>query len=1120
MRRNQNPSRSLYRQSKSTTGLLTALPLLGVPLLVAAQPKPAVVKSAPPVDFNRDIRPILSANCFSCHGQDPGKRQANLRLDLREGAIAARGTNRAVVPGRPDQSTLIARINASNALQVMPPEASGHHLTREQKAILTRWVQQGAPYAVHWAFAPVVRPVVPVVSGATLRNPIDAFVQARLAKEGLRPSPETDPATLIRRVSLDLTGLPPTPAETEAFLREVAAERASRKLARMGDAGKGKIAAPAASPSSPISDLTSPYERAVDRLLASPRFGEHWARMWLDLARYADTQGYEKDLPRTIWRYRDWVIDAFNADMPYDQFTREQLAGDLWVQEEMRKRGNEEMGKSLSISSLTDLPTDLRGALLATAFHRNTMTNTEGGTDPEEFRVAAVKDRVDTTMQVWMGLTMGCAKCHSHKYDPITHQDYYRFYALLNQTEDANRGNEFPTVVTPTEEQSVRLAALDDKLKGLREAFWKPLPELAAQQRVWEGELAARKQWLPLRSETAVAASGATLKHRADGAVVVSGTRAERDTYMLTLPLPLPAEAVTSLRLEALKDPSLPNGGPGREATDQNVVTSELTVEQIGPEGARTPVPLRNPRADFEQGGWPIAAAIDGSPDKGWAFSPQNAQAHVAVFDLAQSLPASAGKLVVTIRQEYPKLQHGCFRLSVSSAEPKLLKAELQSLSEVAAVPREGRSPAQQKQLDEAFRQTHEPTAAVSRELTAAEAERATLQKELPTTPVLRDLPADKRRVTRIHQRGNFLAPGESVTPAVPAAFGALPAGAPLNRLGLAQWLVSRDNPLTARVAVNRVWARLFGTGLVETEEDFGTQGSMPTHPELLDWLAAAFSGVPSSEFRVSGTTSAKGAAERRTRNSEPNLNWSFKKLLRTIVTSATYRQSATANAARAKADPNNVLLSRGPRFRLPAEVIRDQALAVSGLLSTKMHGPSVMPPQPDGLWKAVYSSLKWQTSPGEDRYRRSLYTFWRRSSPYPSLTTFDAGSGEFCVIRRVRTNTPLQALVTLNDPAFVEAAGALGKTMLADKSPAPRARISVGFRRVLARAPAEAELTRLASLYATTLTDLRAKPDAAKKLLEAANTPVLPDHDPTEQAAYTVIANVLLNLDEALTKP
>ena len=1110
---------------------MTTLPLLGFPLIAVAQPKPVTPQSmATPVDFNRDIRPILSANCFSCHGQDADKRQANLRLDLREGATAARSGGRAVEPGKPAQSTLIARVNATNALQ-MPPAASGHRLTAEQRSLLTRWVQQGAPYAVHWAFSPVRRPTVPVVHvpGAPLRNPIDAFVQARLAKHGLRPAPEADPATLLRRVSLDLTGLPPTPAETEAFLQEVAAERASRGDAETQSGqhrgrertrdGRERIAvtaAPTLTPDSrPLAPAGRAYERAVDRLLASPRFGEHWARMWLDLARYADTQGYEKDLPRTIWRYRDWVIDAFNADMPYDQFTREQLAGDLWVQEEMRKRGNGSTNLS-DISTLTQLPIDLRSALLATAFHRNTMTNTEGGTDPEEFRVSAVKDRVDTTMQVWMGLTMGCAKCHSHKYDPITQQEYYRFYALLNQTEDANRGNEFPTVPTPTEAQNTRLAGLDGKLKGLREVFWKPLPELAVQQRAWEGELASRQMWKPLRFERAVATSGATLQQRPDGAVLVSGARAERDTYTLTLPLT--AETVTSLRLEALKDASLPNGGPGREATDQNVVTSELTVERIGTGGERTPVVLRNARADFEQGGWPVAAAIDGSPEKGWAFSPQNAQPHVAVFDLAQPLPASAGKLVVTIRQEFPKLQHGCFRLSVSAAEPKLLMAELQSLSDLAALPREGRSPAQQKQLDEAFRQTHEPTAGIARELTAAETERAAVQKEIASTPILRDLPADKQRVTRIHQRGNFLDPGETVTPALPATFGPLPAGAPLNRLGLAQWLVSRDNPLTARVAVNRVWSRLFGAGLVETEEDFGTQGSMPTHPELLDWLADGFASGEWRGERREGRFAARSPLA--SALSTPAKPWSFKKLLRTIVMSATYRQTGAANAASLKADPRNLLLSRGPRFRLPAEVIRDQALAASGLLSVKMHGPSVMPPQPDGLWKAVYSSMKWQTSPGEDRYRRSLYTFWRRSSPYPSLTTFDAGSGEFCVIRRVRTNTPLQALVTLNDPVFIEAAGALGKTMLAEKGTTPRKRLSVGFRRVLTRAPAEAELTRLVRLYDATLADLRGKPGAAAKLLGAANSPILPDCDLHEQAAFTVVANVLLNLDEALTKP
>ncbi|HEU4753337.1 MAG TPA: DUF1553 domain-containing protein, partial [Armatimonadota bacterium] len=684
--------------------------------------------------------------------------------------------------------------------------------------------------------------------------------------------------------------------------------------------------------------------------------------------------------------------------------------------------------------------------------------------------------------------------------DPITHQDYYRFYALFNQTEDANRGDESPTAPMPTEPQERRVAALDAKLKTLREAFARPVPGAEAEEAKWEHELAGRSLWAPLGFETATSAAGAAFSRRDDGAVRVSGAHAEKDVYTLTLPLP--ATPVRSVRLEALKDESLPNGGPGRQPSDQNVVTSELEVE-LAPAGggARTRLPLVNPRADFEQSGWPVKAAIDGDPNTGWAFAPQNGQPHVAVFDFQAPVTAPGGKLIVTLRQNYPFLQHGCFRISVSGAEPQLLKPELRSLSEIAALPREQRSAADRKRLEDGFRQTHEPTASVYKELAAVEKERAAAEAEVPRIPIMRDLPAGKQRVTRIHQRGNFLDPGETVTPAVPAAFGALPAGAPANRLGAAQWLVSRDNPLTARVAVNRLWARLFGEGLVESEEDFGTQGTLPTHPELLDWLAV--------EFMEGGAS--KTAADH---------PWSTRHILKLIVMSATYRQSSALTADRLKRDPRNLLLSRGPRFRLPAEVLRDQALAVSGLLSAKMYGPSVMPPQPDGLWKTVYSGLKWQTSPGDDRYRRALYTFWRRSSPYPSLTTFDAGSGEFCVIKRVRTNTPLQALVTLNDPAFVEAAGALGRAVLLQPLPGTPERVAWAFHRVLCREPSAAEKARISRLYETTLADLRARPGAAESLLKAANTPAAEGRDPVEQAAWTVVANVMLNLDEALSKP
>jgi hypothetical protein len=986
------------------------------------------------VDFRQEIRPILSANCFSCHGPDAESRKAGLRLDVRDSAIADRGGYRAIAPGDPAKSSVIARIMATDA-SVMPPASSGHQLTTAQKKLLARWVKEGAVYTEHWSFRPLVKPPVPATPETSKwgRNSIDAFVLARQRPAKLMPAAEADRPTLIRRVSLDLIGLPPTPAEVEAFVKD----------------------------RSPYA-----YEKVVDRLLASPRFGEHWARMWLDLARYADTRGYEKDLPRQMWRYRDWVIDALNADMPYDRFTVEQLAGDL-------------------------LPNPTEDQIRATAFHRNTMNNDEGGTDDEEFRIAAVKDRVDTTVQVWMGLTIGCAKCHSHKYDPISHQDYYRFYALFNQTEDADRYDEAPTVLAPTPEDRTRLAALTEKITALNTAFWKPSPEMAEKQRAWERSIAASASWTVPAIQKATAASGATLTPRADGAVLAAGKRTEKDTYTLTLPLP--AGKVTALRLEALKDTSLPNGGPGRNETDQNAVVSELTVTWEGPNGETEPVPLTRPRADFEQGGWPIANAIDGNPDTGWAWSPRNAQPHRAVFDLKTPLDGRQGRLVVRMTQNYANLPLGCFRLSLSGQDPANLNTEERTSGEIAAIPQDKRTAEDQKRLDEAFRRQTGPFAAIARDRDAAEKEQQEIEKKVSRLPVLRELAENKQRKTRIHQRGNFLEPGEEVSPAVLSSFGTVPAGEPSNRLGAARWLVSRQNPLTPRVEVNRIWARFFGVGLVETEEDFGSQGTPPSHLELLDWLAVTF---------------------------RDDMGWSHKRLCRLIVTSATYRQSSHFDPAKVRVDPKNRLLARGPRFRLPAEVVRDQALAASGLLSSKIHGPSVMPPQPEGLWRTVYSGMKWETSPGEDRYRRALYTFLRRTSPYPALTTFDAGSGEICTVRRVRTNTPLQALVTLNDPAFVEAAGALARRMIVEGGAEPRERVAVGFRRVLSRAPSAAESTRLITLANTARETFQRDPAAATALLKSANLTPASGEDTTTLAVWTLVGNVLLNLDETLTKP
>ncbi|HET6327426.1 MAG TPA: PSD1 and planctomycete cytochrome C domain-containing protein [Planctomycetaceae bacterium] len=755
------------------------------------------------VDFNRDVRPILAKTCFSCHGADEKHREGGLRLDVREAAVKPLADGKtAIVPGHADQSELVRRITAKGSDDRMPPADAKSTLTKEQTEILTQWIAEGAPYSRHWSFEKPVRPKLPHLNDIVDRpewpaNPIDLFVAAKLLDAGLTPSPPADAYVLIRRLSLDLRGLPPTPEEVDEFARDA-------------------------------DDWA--YERLVDRFLADPAFGERWARPWLDLARYADSAGYASDPLRTIWLYRDWVINAFNVNMPFDQFTVEQLAGDL-------------------------LPNPTTDQLVATAFNRNTMTNTEGGTDDEEFRVAAVKDRVDTTMDVWMGLTIGCAKCHSHKFDPITQAEYYQFFAIFNQTADNDQPNESPTISFPS-------------------------PAAAGQREAIDAQIAALKK-----------------------------------------------------RTSSKKDPKL-------------------------------------------------AARI-----------------------------------------------------------AKLNRSK----------PRD------------------------------------------PSVPVMRELPRDKNRETHVMIKGNFLVPAEAVGPGVPAFFGALPKGPSSDRLAMARWLVDRNNPLTARVAVNRIWSQIFGQGIVETEEDFGTQGRPPSHPELLDYLAV--------EYQQHG--------------------WDTKALIRRLVTSATYRQSSRETPEVVQKDSANRLYSRAPRFRMEAEMVRDQALALSGLLSQRMKGPSVFPPQPDGLWRAAFngSDRTWATSPGAEAHRRGLYTFWRRTIPYPSMTTFDAPSREVCSVRRVRTNTPLQAFVTLNDPVYVEAAQALSRRIMLEGGLSPRERCRFALRLCLARPPKPEQVAELEALLLDERRHYQADLPAARALAVGAEGTLPAGLDAADLAAWTVVANVLLNLDGVLTK-
>lgn len=967
--------------------------LFKVSLLLLTSVASLVMSAAEPVRFGRDVLPILSANCFSCHGPDEKNRKAGLRLDVEESAKAKRRSGVAIAPGEPEKSLIMARLTSTDPDVVMPPPSSHKQVSAAQVETLRRWIAEGAKWGRHWSFEPVIKPVI-----AGNQHPIDALVSAALAKKGLALRTTAPPQMLVRRLWLDLIGLPPTPEIADKF---------------------------AANPS------PAAYERMVDELLAKPQFGEHWARMWLDLARYADTKGYEKDLGRTIWPFRDWVVNALNADMPLDQFTTEQLAGDL-------------------------LPNPSQQQLIATAFHRNTMTNDEGGTDNEEFRVAAVKDRVDTTMQVWMGLTMGCAKCHSHKYDPISHAEYYGFYALFNQTEDADLYNDAPTLELLTPKEQEQRQALQSNIQTISNA----LATLeAAADKANESE---EKIWRVAAVTEAASKDGATLATQKDGAITAGGKAPPEDTYVVTLKLA--AGTHTALRLESLPEKQASGElAVGRNGSTANFVLSELTAELLDASGAR-PLKLTGARADFAEARGAVAAAIDGDEKTGWSVSSRSHERHEAIFTFAEALRLThETKLRVTISQQFGD-SHTLrrFRLTTTEADAAALQPRIAS-------------PETRRLRDD---------------LAAAYKAQRDFNDNIVRLPIMRELAADKRRQTKIHIRGNFLEPGEAVTPGVPAAFGKLPDGAPPNRLGAAQWLVSRENPLTPRVWANRIWARLFGVGIVETEEDFGAQGSAPTNPELLDCLAA--------EYRENG--------------------WSLKKLLKTMVLSQTYRQVSDVTTAMREADPRNLLQSRGARFRLGAEAVRDQALFVAGLLSSKMGGPPVMPPQPAGLWRSTYSGKTWIDAVGEDRFRRGLYTYLKRTTPYPSMTTFDGGSGEVCQIRRIRTNTPLQALVTLNDPVYLEAAAGLARRMVTGAADS-KARAERGLRLALIRPVRSGEAEPLIALQQDALKSFETAPEKAEALLKSARATVPPEINKAVFAAWIVTANAILNLDEFLSR-
>jgi Protein of unknown function (DUF1549)/Protein of unknown function (DUF1553)/Planctomycete cytochrome C len=1199
--------------------ILAGLLTLGCLVLVDDDP----VQTLPPpvtskVDFERDVKPIFAASCQGCHG--PKKQKGGLALHRKVAALAGGDDGPVIFPGKSAESRLIRYVAGLDDDHPMPPEGSGKPLTPAQVSLLRGWIDQGADWpesdkspteiSDHWSFRRPIRPDLPEVKDpAWSRNPIDRFILARLDREGLKPAPEADRTTLIRRLSLDLIGLPPTIAEIDAF----------------------------------VTDSTpDAYEKLVDRLLASPHYGERWARRWLDGARYADTNGYEKDRERSIWPYRDWVIKALNDDLPFDRFTVEQIAGDL-------------------------LPGATISQKVATGFHRNTMINEEGGIDVEEFRFASLVDRVATTGAVWLGLTIQCAQCHTHKFDPITQREYYGFLSFFNNVDEpdldlpdpaiaarrleierkiagleASLPDRFPekdvnrtwTALNPTRataDSGVSLAIRPDgsvlvsgptpatdryeveveadlsKLSSIRlEALSDPsLPKggpgrapngnfvltefsvvdregkpislsaaeadvsqngfdvhgaidgdpasgwavdvgqgrlnkdhtasfrveskgssdgltrltfrleqkyggqhtigcfrisagqesstpnvdrksrLEAKQREWESALKLT-HWEMVAPGSVTSAKHATMTVLEDRSVLATGDKPNNDVYKVEIPLD--RSGITAIRLEVLPHESLPNDGPGRAPLFSigNFLLTEVEASVVSPDGASVrPIAFGNASADFEEAGRPASNTIDGKVDTGWSIGGAVGRPHAIVFRLKESVKSEPGsRLRLTLHQfTIHQTTIGRFRVSTTIDDnPPVASGLSAEVEEVALIPRNQRTPDQMKILQRHY-------LSVAPELAKANAEIAALRRSMPqltSSMVMQERPKNQTRTTNIHRRGEFLQVGQPVAAGVPYVMHPLPEGPEPDRLKFARWLVSEENPLVGRVVMNRAWQAFFGRGLVSTVEDFGTRGERPTHPELLDWLATEF----------------------------PRRGWSMKAMHRLMVTSATYKQVSQAPAPLLARDPRNELLARGPRFRVESEMVRDVALAASGLLDPTIGGPSVYPPQPDGVTALSYGQVAWPTSKGRDRYRRGLYTYTKRTAPFAAFATFDMPTSEVACVRRERSNTPLQALTLLNDPAFVEAARALGRRVVLEGPKEADGRARLTFRLCVGRIPTQDEVASIVEFQARQADRLRSgELDAAK--INGPDT----KGDAVELASWATVARAILNLDETITK-
>jgi hypothetical protein len=1037
-------------------------------------------QEAPAVDFSRDVRPILSNHCFKCHGPDAAERQGGLRLDVRDEALAAADSGQhAIVPGDPSKSELVERITSADADLRMPPASEKKPLTAAQQDILKRWIAAGAPYAAHWAFDAPTKPAIPDVPEPNRAlGPIDRFLLARLAREGLALSQPAEKAALIRRVSLDLVGFPPTIAEFETFLAD---------------------------------DRPDAYERLVDRMLASPLYGERMAVDWLDASRFADTHGYHIDSGRDMTRWREYVIDSFNENVPYNRFIVEQLAGDL-------------------LPATGDPERDIRQKV-ASGFNRNHMINFEGGAIPEEYLNAYIVDRVNTTGTVFLGLTVACCQCHDHKFDPLTQREYYQLYAFFNNVPenglDGRKGNAAPLIRVPSPSEQRELDELTASIGDLESRLAALSADLADEQAAWDkmSVANAEQRWSPVVVHEATAAGGGKLTQEKDASLVVSGANPAKERYELTLSAGL--EAITALRLEVLPDIQLNGSGPGR-SVNGNIVLTNVRLKRVAEAaGEGQSFPWLTASADFSQADFDVSLAIDDDGDTGWAIHPQVGKPHAAVFELREKLTGAKEarlRLVLEFQSKFSQHQPGRFRVSVTSAaDPHGGSSLPEAVAAALAVPAGERTAAQRDELAKYFREKVSPAGKLLvAELAAAKMRRETLEAQIPTSMVMQELP--QPRETFLLERGAYDKRAEKVSAALPAFLPPLPEGAPANRLGLAEWLVAPEHPLTARVTVNRYWQLFFGTGLVKTAEDFGTQGELPSHPDLLDYLAVEFQ--KSRKSNVERQTSDEATFDLRLSTFD-NSSWDVKHLVRRITTSAAYRQSSAVAQELAERDPENRLLARGPRFRLQAEFIRDQALWVSGLYDGRLGGKSVSPYQPAGLWEELmsradgenWSAQKYEQDHGADLYRRTMYTFWKRTCPPPTLATLDAPDRETCTVRRSRTNTPLQALVLMNDPTYVEASRKFAERILREGGSTNDERFSFAFRTVLSREPSAAELAALGRLFARQQAHYESNPDAAKALLTIGESPADATMNPAELATWTMVASAILNTDEALTK-